>query len=693
MITSTITINGAVVDRDALDVVPVSMVMGNCDGPDAFEFSQAGATSPAFLQRSAVVVEIDLGLGGGPQLRFRGRIVDVTPRIDGAPGWHYRAEGGAYLADLVSVSHPQRGIGYLAYNAPPTDEADYDPGLVGLELGEILAEVLTVDAIATELWNAGIEAYTAAPDDPDIGYDTIGGDAPVLKAATVTDLALLTTVPLETVRFAGQRLWSQLQDAVRTYAPTFRLRIRADGTIRCTDTRTLTPRILTVGTDPIRVPELKREAADCATAVRVRGRDEAEGFWFTLVAEDLEEDWTEQEEADWTWADFEAPEAGYAACDITALGTDTVTVEVVDGLDEWPTNYWPGIMAHVTLIEDAASGNITYQITRRIVSNTALTSGGTSVLTLDSALTVGSGYNRCEIVGVAGGSHVHRRYKFASDRQDAASRIIRRFPFPVATGSIGLGIQGATTATTPFGWNVKAASGFNVGQPFPLQFSVYTDPDDNLVKLITAEPTVKPWTLPADLDLGNGAVTKPDDIRVFVPVSKGPLSVRVPPADDLPPWEGRAYTIHGLEFEQIIDLEGWQYVADRARAEAFAQDLLDSLKDPVISGTIEYLGYDADAIEAAGIESIELEAVAAFDDLDDDLVDVPLPVHSVELRWNTSPGNATTFATVINVNTRTFPYHGGRQNEPRGYLDGSSSAMLSDFGQAYGFLSDDTAGG
>jgi hypothetical protein len=163
--------------------------------------------------------------------------------------------------------------------------------------------------------------------------------------------------------------------------------------------------------------------------------------------------------------------------------------------------------------------------------------------------------------------------------------------------------------------------------------------------------------------------------------------VRVPAADDVPPWAGRAYSVHGLEYEQTVDLDGWLYVADRSQAEAFATDLLDSLKDPVISGAIEVVGFDAAAVAAGGIEAIGLEAVAAFDDLDDDLVGVPLPVHSVEVRWNTAPGNATNYTTTINLSNRTFPYHGER-NQPDAPAEGGSSLGFGDFARAYGFFTD-----
>jgi hypothetical protein len=685
-INSTLNINGVAVDRDLADVVLESLTLGNPEGYDQLSFTHRGSTSQTYLARSLVTLTIDDGLGGGPVIRFKGRITSCNDTLDGnGVSWHYTAEGGAWLADLVSISHPQRGVGLSpVYNAPP-DDGDYDGGLVGLTVGQIVEELLTIDQIATDLWNAGVEAYTAAPLDSGAGYDTIGGDPPVLKPATLADFALMTTPPFEAVRFSGQRLWSQLLDFVRSYAPTFRLRLLPSGTIRCTDTRTLPNRTLTVGTDAIRPPALNRDGGDCATAIRVRGSDLTEGMWFSHLKEDLEEDWTPEEEANWTIDDFARPDLGYSEVDITAMGTATVTVSVTNGLDEWDENYWPGVLAHITLIEDAASGSIQYQITRRIVANTALTVGGTSVLTLDIDLPPLPGFNRAIIVGVAGGSHVHRRYRFSTTRQEAARRIVRRFPFPVSTGSLGTGNQGAITTSVPFGWNVRGASDWYTGQAFALQFDIYTDPSDGLVKIIAAEPTCRPWTQQSDLEIGGDAVTKPDDVRVFVPVSKGALEVRVPPADAVPAYEGRAYSTHGLEYTQTIDLDGWLYVGDEGQATAFAQDLLDSLKDPVVTGNLEILGFDRDAVNAGGIESITLAAVPEFDALDADIAGIPLPVHSVELRWNTAPGNAMTFTTTLNVSNRTFPYHGER-NEPRSNVETNSLIGIADFAREYGFF-------
>jgi hypothetical protein len=680
-VASTLKVNGSTIARSVGDVTLERLLLGNPDGPDELQFTVHGSTTKPYAHRLPVTLDIDdddTDMTAAVR-RFTGRIVSIEPVDDGGPGWAYTAHGGSYLADLVSISHPRRGVGESpAYNAPP-DDPDYDAGLVGLELGEILEEILTIDRVATDLWNVGIACYTDPPDDP-AGYDTAGGDAPALKSATLTDFGLMTTVPLTTVRVSGQRLWSQVLDLVRTFAPTYRLRILPDGTIRCTDTRTLAPRTLTIGTDPIRIPRLSRDTSNCATAVRIRGRDDVEGMWFTLANGDLEEDWTPVEEADWTWADFVRPTAGYSSGDITSMGTDTVTVDPDDGLLTWADNYWAPLLAHITLIDDAASGNIQYQITRRVIANTGF------VLTLDVDLPPSPGYDRYQLLGVADGSQVHRRYTFASGRQDAASRIVTRFPFPVATASLGTGYDGAIVTSVPFGWNVKASSTLATGQVFPLQFDLFTDPGDDEVKIITAEPTCKPHTPQSDLDIGGDVVTKPDDIRVFVPVSKGPLEVRVPAADDSPAFEGRAYDVDGLEFELTIDLDSWHYTGDLARAEAFAQDLLDSLKDPIISGAIEYVGFDATGVAASGIEAIKIATVAAFDDIDDDLDDVPLPVHSVEVRWNHAPGQPTTHTTVLNVNNRTFPYHGERQNEPRGYTEGGSLFGFGDAARAMGLF-------
>ena len=638
MPTTILKIGGSSVDRIAHNLRLRRFTIGSTNGPEECEFAEILAIAPSYNHGDSVKLEVNT------VLKFRGIIVG-----DEGPGnnatINYRALGGSYLADLVPITHPTRGIGTRVYNAP-IDDVDYDPGLAGLEVGQILTSVLQEATTAAALWNAGIEAYTAAPP-----YSPTA----TLKSQTVTDFADLDTVPLQAVRLSGARMWSQLVNVVRQWMPTFRLRILPDGTIRATDTRTLTPRTLTVGTDPIRLPTLRRDSQDCATAITIRGLDEVEGTWLSLENGDLTEDWTGTEESNWSWADYVTPTDGYDHGTIASETSTTVTVEPA-GSRTWAANYWSNIKATITVIDDASSGAVTYQETRIVVSNTAVT-GGSSVITLDRAL-ANSGHDRYEMVGLSGGSHVWRRYKIAT--QDIADAVVRRFPYPVATANLGNGLPGGQAGITqPFGWNVQYSDAANLipGQVFLLQFDLITDPADDEIKVLANEPTCKPWTSQTDLDLGGAAVTGPDDIRVFVPVSLGALTVRKPSSG----YEGNAYTVEGISREVTIDLDEWIYKADSATVEALAQDLLDSIKDVVVTGSIEYLGYDADGVDAAGIESLEIAS-----DFDDYVVDgIALPIERVEVRYETTGPHQ--WITTYQVSNKRYPFHGNDYFVPRGY--------------------------
>jgi hypothetical protein len=675
MPTVVLKVAGVVVNRAAENVRYVGATIFNPESADVLEFHEflPERRRPGFDAGATVELLID-----GTR-HFWGRIDDVSderPLAGGGLAFTYKCVGGQALLDDLAIES-NRGIGERFFNLEPRDP-DYDAGAAGRELGQIVRAVFEdVHDFAERVWNSGVQCDTAAP-------PYTATDPPELKAATQADLDLMTTVPRRPVRFRGSRFWTQVQAVVREWAPTFQPRVYADGTLRFTDNRTLDVRTLTEGDGTIRPPAFRRDTADCATAVQMRGRDVVEGMWLTLEQGDLAEDWTEEAEDAWTIFDFETPTDGYDQGDVVSMTSTTVTV-ISDIGAVWLLNHWSDIQAHITVIDPNENDSILYQETRGVISSTASVGAGSNVgqytVTVDAPFANGSGtawgYERFIIVGNTPASIVHRRYSFVE--QDIAERIVTRFPFPVVAPSPDG--TAASRTDVAFGQIVRSAvaSIFYPGQTFPLSFNLFTDPDDGLIKVMADEPTCKPFTTRADLEIGGEAVVKPDDVRIFAPVSTGAMTARVPGSG----FEGTAYTREGIEREIVVDVPEWTYEADRATILLYAQDLLDSLKDVVFSGSIDFTGYDAASLAAGGREAIGLrsdydgtpgpdeESGTGIGSGSDAFAPgvPPLAVHSVELRWH--PSGPVPLTTHLRVSNRTRPWHGEQTYVPRGFLESS----------------------
>lgn len=666
MPTSTLSIGGVPIDRDADNVSLNRLVLYSMDGPDELEFTR-DLVLPADGYALGSRVELEIDDGGGDDLRFAGEIVSAQERLDARGATiAYRCLGLKWIAATrIPVIDGPTGKASVTFNQKP-DDRDYDPDRAGLELGEMIRRVLVTDQVASRLWNEGVEAYTDAPD-PGPDYDTGASDPPVLKSDTLADLAAMTVVPREPVTFEGGRLWPQIEAAIQDWMPAIATLILPDGTIRFRDTTALTPRTLTVGTDPIAPPDFRKDVSECATRVRVIGGDHVEGRYLSLADGTLVEDFATgtgyadnaAAKADWDWSKFAEPQGGVSEGDITALSSTTVTVQSDDAAEAWDANRWSDDRARVVVSDPNEFGNITFSEDRRVISNTSLTAAGTSILTLDYPL-ANSGYERYRLVGkTRGGSLTWRRYEIAD--AFVAENIVTRFPDPRPFSTT----TGVTLVSDPVGINRKSSDDNPPYLEFPAFFSVYTDTaDGDARKILFDEPVVRPWTDQADLDAGGASVNEPSDLLLFVPVSYGVLEAVAPSSG----YEGTAYSVEGIEREIVVPAPEWRYKGEQALMEAYAQAILDGVKDVVIEGEVTYFGFDAAAVASAGDMALNVasdfgatgyEAVAAT-------------VRSVSLSW--PDGGAFPFVTTLNVSTRRRPWMGERAFEPVGFLPGSPYA-------------------
>lgn len=653
-------IDGVTIDaaRARGDVLPRRMLVHSFDGPDELEFTEFGALSPTyrFSSRVELYVAEDLDASGtiveaDYRLYFRGHLLRAPFRFDQGTGptLEYVAAGLKWAAAQIPVRHPQSELTEIEFNLPP-DDPNYDEDLAGLELGEILRRVLTYDYHATQLWNAGVEAYTNAPP-----YDTEGGAPPVLKAATLSELAAMTIVPMQAVRFAGTKLWNEVENVVQEWAPWVGLEIEANGTIRMHDTRDPLWLELMLGSDPLELPSFSYDASECYTAVEILGSDQVEGRFLSTDDGSLVEDWRSDEEELWTWADFAEPSGAISQGAILTLGPTTVTIAPETGAGSWAVNRWSNDDAFMVVENPLAQGQVTYSETRRIVANQAWGGAGSCTITLDYPL-ANSGYTRYRITARAGGrSHIHRRYDIYDNW--AAANIVERFPFPVPYSTI----TGTKLVDVPVGVNKRSDDGEPDYFESLLFFQIITE--NGTRKILTNEPTVKPWTAQADLDLGGDNVTKPSVVEVFVPVSVGQLTVRYPASG----WSGTGYTDHNIQRVRYVPMPDWKYVGDTERMREYAQAIHETVKDVTIEGEITYLGLWGPGLRDANVAA-KLTSVHGTTPWET----TKLNVRGVEVTWPIQGPHI--HETRLRLSNQRRPWTGDRYYSPQSFLDGDPLA-------------------
>jgi hypothetical protein len=668
-----ILINGVEVSspRAVGNVLPTKATLRNLDGPDEFEFVERGTLVPTYPYGSRVAVDVAFDrdedgtlVEGDYTRRFTGLILG-GPRTT-APAFRvdYRCVGIEYLADDVRVTHPQSGKSEVAFNLPPSDPL-YEEENARLSFGGICLRLLTYDQHATDLWLIGIEAYTQPPPlidplNPALGrrYNTPAGSPPVLKSATLADLAVLSLIPFGEVRFSGAKLWQQIRNAAEDAMPSIAPKIEADGTIRFYDTRSPEWVELRIGTDPVEPPSLSHDVGDTCGAVLVVGDDQVEGRTYQSQAQSgipaqIAADWLSSDQAVWKITDHTIKTNNRSSGTIPAngLGPTTVVVRPTDGATAWAANKWANDRATIEIVLPIGNGS-ELVVPRRVLSNTACAPGGTSTISLDEPIGV-TGYTHFRLTGQSDNPRrfVWRRYRFLDP--SVASRIVDRFPFPVLWEFRG----GAEYVDTPVGKQFRRDTPNSNPRETDLSFDLFRD-SDGIVKILTREPVVSFWSTPAELEAGGASVKAPDNVLVFVPVSQGVLSVRRPATG----WAGEAETNPYLRRTKIVTLTDWRFAGDTQRMSDYADSLLDVFKRPAISGGLNYFGLWRQGVETPNA-AVKLTSDFGATPWESE----KLNVRAVEVVWTGAP---TSFATRLRLSTQRRPWAGDRQFEPASYSEG-----------------------
>jgi hypothetical protein len=580
-------------------------------------------------------------------LVFTGDIVGYVDRYMDSYGWlrEYRALGLLQRANYIPMTDSQTLTDTATYNLPG-DDPNFIGARAGLTVGAIVEAVLNMSQNATALAAAGIGNYTSAGPPPS-GLPTV----------TMNDLAGLTVIPPWRVVIGGERILQALEALVVSCHPNHFLHVDPLGNIRFLDTRTFTPNTLTLGADPrLMMPTLTRDYSDCYSQVEIRGNTLVQGVslqtqpWPGSSSSDggLQEDFAwgslsnAAAKAAWVPADWSQPNQSGAPYDLgtcTCPSTTTVTVTSSDPAMEWGVDALSqaNLLGTVILYADVITG-VEQLWQARIVSNTALTPGGSSILTLDVVLPALT-YNAYKIYALTAGENVvGRKYKVSNAAIGAAMQLY--FPYPFAyVNSSG---DAASLTSTPIGTVMWGAFGgttppYNTGMD-----GVTIDAVNGIIYLDKPSQVVV-----------NGLNTPtqwPANVEVFVPVAIGTLSAFAPSSST---YSGTLDTVEGIHRTKTITVLDWRDIGNQANMDLFASEFLDSVQDVVVEGVVPYAGLLSTFITPG--QAISIAGTSGATPYITGWEALALPVCSVTIRFNSGP-YSTSYEMGLMVTNRRGRY-------------------------------------
>ncbi|AGA28376.1 hypothetical protein [Singulisphaera acidiphila] len=565
-------------DLFTIDGVPLDPIT---DDFVALRFSERFGTIPSLtLQRRGIALPglPDPWIGKeatwrhNGTLTFTGDVVSATPSYTGI-GWviTYQCLGIRNRLDWFPHTDGTSGIDTSQFNLT-LEDPDYNAAKAGRTVGEILNAALTMEANAHLIHTHGLGGYTSlAP--------------PTLPAATLADLAAMTVIPPRPVYFTGEKLGAAIDGFLQQNAPNHRFWIQPDGVFRFMDLRTFTPQTLTMGTDPIEPTELSRDVGDCFQRVVVRGQPIA--IMGVLkqslgqITQNFAHDGLTNAQAISAWSPSQFRQAGTAqnvgTC--TCPSTTTVTVTSTNASAAWASNFWDQTHGQgvINLYSTTVPG-VTQLWSSRIISNTSLTAGGTSTLTIDSPLPH-TNYGHYTISGLStGGSVVWTQYQIADS--SLWPKVVKQSTYPQPFVSPGNG--GATLISASLGVVLWSSNGSPPYNSFPLAFTY--NPTTGNVRFIS----------PTYFTANNAA---PADIWLALPLQTNPNQAIEPPdLAGVPQYSGTSYTVDGLTKTLTVDAPYWRDPGQLAQIQAYASNLLDSVNNATCEGGVTYYGFFTDAM-------------------------------------------------------------------------------------------------
>jgi hypothetical protein len=599
---------------------------------------------------------------------FSGDVVGYIDRWVDPFGWarEYRALGLAQRANYIPLTDSETLTDTSVWDLPG-DDPNFIGSRAGLTTGQIVANLLTMAVNGAPLNAAGIGAYTST-------------GPYVLPSATVSDLAALTILPPYRVSIQGERILQSLEDFIRGAHPNHFMHVLPDGTIRVYDSRSFTNNTLTLGSDPrLAMPELTRDYSDSYSQVEYRGNTLVRGVtlqtlpWPGSSSSDggLQEDFAwgslsnAAAKAAWVPANWSQPNqygAPYDTGSCTCPSTTTIVVTSANTAMTWASNALSQAngLGSVTLYADVITG-IDQIFQARVVSNTALTAGGTSTLTLDTPMPALT-YNAYQLFALAIGPNiVGRKYKVTNAAIAAA--MLNYFPYPVAyTNYLG---TAADLTSTPIGTVMWGAFG-GTSPPYNTGLDGVTiDPVNGFVYLAKPAQVV--------VNGLNTPVQFPANVQVFLPVATGTLTAYAPSSTT---YSGTLYSVEGISRRKTITCLEWLDYGNQANMNTLASETLDSYKDVVVEGTLPYLGLMPIAYFQPG-QAVSIAGTSGSTPYTTGWESLALPVVSHEIRFQ--PGaSGTSYVTTLHLSNRRGRYSAGnylRPNITGQQLGGGSEAF------------------
>lgn len=636
---TSLTIGGSSVTIGKDNAWPISMTLRFADGYSTLMLQRRGGALPG-LPDPWLGKTVSLSVGG--TARFKGDVSDVSPSWTNI-GWvsTYLCRDLKARVDRIPMTDANTLTDTAAFNLQSDDPLAF-ASRQGRTTGQILTEVLTMTANATNLDAKGVGAYTTL-------------SPPTLPSSTTTDLSALTIIPPTGVYVQGEKLIASIIAFLRFWAPNHLLWIQpTDGAIRVLDKRTFSGSTLTLGTDPIMPTPLRRSVGECYQRVVVRGQPIAERKVVSTLDGTLDEDFAwgsytnTQAKDNWTpeqnLTDQQARDEGTCTCP----STTTVTVTSSDTGRTWTSNYWDqtstGHQGIVDLVYTSGSG-INWVLSRKIVSNTSLSAGGTSTLTVDMPMPA-TNYNHYKIRGLTNGSGlVWKKYKVHDSTMGAA--MARMLTYPGAW----IGYNGNVTVMTsyPMGSVVWSSNG---NPPYEERsIGITLDPSTSHVYFLQPTYVVCGYH-------------KPVDVRAMLAINTGVLTATYPPDSGGPVYAGTSNTVEGMTETLTVMVEQWRDPINQSAMDSYASDLLDSVKDSIVDGTVTYHGLYSSALTPGVAISVTGNGyTTGWEGLD-------LPILECTLRWNS--GTGTQYTTEMSVSNRRAHFSASAFLHPDRQIGGQS---------------------
>jgi hypothetical protein len=590
------------------------------DGPSELEFTEilAGtATTPGSFAPEAAVL---LTIGGVDS--FRGNIYSRSQAnwCRGVINIGYRCLSQQYAAYQIPVTASD-GTWTMVFNLPAVNP-NYQVNFAGKSVGDILTIVFAQHS--TQLGALGIST----------------------DATTTTQLAALTAVPPDPVYFGGNRLWSQVDALImQWYGSRMCSYIDPTGKIRIIDTLALTTQTVTLGTDYAELDSLVEDTTENFTSVLIRGRSDVEPAYLSLGEGTLIDPHNaagDNAEATWTLSDFLYPKGSYSTGAVTAQTSTTVTIQSDNALQTIATNALSGAQAQIDVI-NPLSTTITGFEHRRVTANTAMSAGGTCVVTVDRPL-ASTGYTRYNVRGQnTNASEAYRRLNIKNTY--VAQHLQPQFNFFVPwSPSQG----GMTLVNFPVGVICGTTAG--VKWQVPAQFEVIPYDGTTNGYLRFYEPWVRAFNSDATLNTGGGAVQQATDIMVLVPYSRGTMTAVYPSSG----YAGTAYTRFNVQRQLVREYDSWWDQGSTTAMTTLAEEIHKTVANAVQEGQLTIRDQYLPALTPGAPIALNIANFVGTTGFET----MAAPVRTVVLEWMQGTGAA--WNTKLSFSTRRQQYSGDR---------------------------------